>query len=306
MSQPLVSVFSLVYNTKSDYIIDFIKSLRNSTYTNYEYILIDDCSPDKENFNKIKKWIQENNFTCKIIEHDTNRGICASINHAIQVANGKYIFGCSDDLIEPDKISKQVEAFENLPKNFGVIFSDSYFIDADGSRLYGTILGKIPNLYKVPEGDVYERLLESNFIPAISVMVKKSVYEDLGGYDEALKFEDYDMWLRVAKKYKFYFLNAVTCSYRIHAESYSVTNTEWKDDIIKIYAKHIDHPIAQKKIKKIMLDSYYKGKKIPKHILDSYMEKVKDRDLSLYMMRYNVPPLISRLLLFIPRRLKMI
>lgn len=289
MSEPLVSVFSLVYDTKAEYIIEFIKSLRNSTYRNYEYILIDDCSPNKANFEIIKDWIKENKFECKIIEHKSNMGICASINHALQLSRGKYIFGCSDDLIEPDKIKIQVETLENASDDVAVVYSDAYLIDSFGNKLAINFIERARIFSQIPSGTIFDDLLDGNFIPAMSALIKKSIFNDIGIYDENLKYEDYDIWLRISKKHKIIYSNYISCSYRLHSLSYSNTSSEWEKDNIKIYAKHLDNQKAREKFLSLLIKLYLTNERNISQWAKLYIKNFGYTKKELFFIKYNLP-----------------
>src|SRR6188474_3378131 len=100
-SLPLVTVFSLVYNT-GKYVIEAIESVKANNYPNIQHIIIDDCSYDGVSTELVSDWIKENNYNCTFIKHEKNQGICRTLNEILRLAKGKYIFGVSDDLIMPD------------------------------------------------------------------------------------------------------------------------------------------------------------------------------------------------------------
>lgn len=135
MSNPLVTVFTLIYNTNPKYVIEAIESVRANDYSNLQHIIIDDCSPDVAPKQEVKKWIQENNYTCEFYEHDINYGLCKTLNHVLELAKGKYLCACSDDILSPEAIKVGVELLEKLPQNYAGVFSDVYLIDGFSNPL---------------------------------------------------------------------------------------------------------------------------------------------------------------------------
>jgi GT2 family glycosyltransferase len=91
-----------------------------------------------------------------------------------------------------------------------------------------------------PTGDVYRRLLGSNFVPASAALIRRHCLEELGGYDESLVYEDYDMWLRIAERgYLFAHEPGLLANYRILMTSLSASRAcQFSADRIRILKKH--------------------------------------------------------------------
>ena len=123
-----VTVITPVFNNKED-IINAIESIRNQSYVNWEYIIVDDCSRDgtyqliNEYINKLKT------NKIKIIRNAKNRGTYISINKAIKASDGIYItiLG-SDDTFHQDKLKKQVEILDNHPD---IMMTDAWYMRRD-------------------------------------------------------------------------------------------------------------------------------------------------------------------------------
>lgn len=205
----LVSVYIPSYNHEK-YVSDSIKSVLNQTYKNIELIVIDDGSKDNS-VSIIKNLADKYGF--KFI-HRPNKGLCATINQAINLANGKYICGCaSDDVLRLDSIEKRVEFMEKNP-NYAMVYGEAIYLRDDDKQIYITKNAK-------KSGFIFDDLFRSNFIPAGSVMVRKEVFESIGKYDENLKIEDYDMWLRIADKFQIGYINEILYYYRPHENQIS-------------------------------------------------------------------------------------
>jgi len=176
---------------------------------------MDDFSKD-DSVLKINNWINKYSVPCTFIVHNVNVGICKTLNEAISHARGDYISMIStDDVWLSDKIKKQVEVMDNSGPEVGVVYSDAHQIDAHGNLLNKKFIESHRFFDKPPEGYIHSILLEDNFIPAMTTLIKKSCYDKVGYYDEELMFEDWDLWLRISKYFKFVFFKDITAKYRL-------------------------------------------------------------------------------------------
>jgi glycosyltransferase involved in cell wall biosynthesis len=217
-NQPTVSVLTACYN-QSQFVVESLESIRNQTYPNIELIIIDDCSTD-DSVSIIRDWISRNSVKCRFIAHDKNQGVCKTFNEALSYATGKYIsMIAADDVWLPHKTEKQVREMEQLPEDIGVLYTDAIRIDERGNLLPEKFIESLRNFSSMPEGDLFQTLLEKNFIPAMSTLIRKSCYDKVGNYDEKLCYEDYDMWLRISTQYKFKFSPEISTKYRVVSTS---------------------------------------------------------------------------------------
>jgi glycosyltransferase involved in cell wall biosynthesis len=202
-----VTVICLCYN-QALYVEDAVSSVYSQEYDNIELILVDDGSTD--NSAQVIFSIQEKFPDFLFIDHKENKGMCSSFNEALAIASGEYIIDlAADDILLPARISEQVKAFESLNQNYGIVFSDAYLIN-EKKEITGTFY-KRNNLEQlvsaVPEGYVFKELVHSYKICSPTIMVRRSVLIELGGYDESLSYEDYDFFVRSSRNYKFHFVN---------------------------------------------------------------------------------------------------
>ena len=126
-----------------------------------------------------------------------NRGLSAARNRGIAIARGEWIALLdADDTWEPAKSRKQL-AYVQEHLECGLVFCDVFRMDEQGKRS-APILG--PAVAQVPTGRCFERLFLGNFVLVPGVMLRRSVLERVGEFDEQLRsVEDYDMWLRIAE-----------------------------------------------------------------------------------------------------------
>ena len=186
---PLVTVCMSSYNY-AKYIEAALDSLLQQTYPFVELIIIDDCSADGS-VSIINEWINRNNITCNFIVHTTNLGITKTSNELVKLAKGKYIvLFASDDMMRPEKIERQVKILEDAGEEYGMCYSIAATIDEDGNST-----GYYNKEQPPYEGDVLEYFVHGwlTFATPAS-MIRRSVYQLIGYYDERMLLEDYDFW----------------------------------------------------------------------------------------------------------------
>lgn len=216
MTFPLVSVICLCYN-QDQFLIEALDSVLAQTYPNIEIIVADDASTDQsvaiiENYCFRHPKIQ-------FIKNQQNIGNCKTFNRAFAQSKGKYIIDfAADDILLHNRVTEQVQLFEQLDASFGVIYTDAELID-ENSKSLGAYYTHLPNGTLKPTpyaGYIYEQILKNHFISAPTMMMKRTVLEYLGGYDEALAYEDFDFWVRSAKIYQYYFYDKILTQRRLH------------------------------------------------------------------------------------------
>ncbi|KAB2868378.1 MAG: glycosyltransferase, partial [Bacteroidales bacterium] len=203
---PMVSVLALCYN-HSDYLALTLDSIVKQTYTNIQLIIIDDCSQDNS-VEVITRFIEDKEIECVFIKHTENKGICKSLNEAIDFIEGKYyhLIAC-DDILMHNTIERHVSLLENSESNVAVVYSDAILINEKGEFYDNRFIAYHKSYLNAPSGFIFEELINGNFIPAMTVTYKSSALREIGFWDETLVYEDYDMWLRLSRKYKFLFDN---------------------------------------------------------------------------------------------------
>ncbi len=189
---PLVSVVMPTYNGSKG-IKRAILSVLNQSYSNFEIIVVDDCSTDNtvEEVSKIK------DGRIKVYRHSENRNGSAARNTGIRASRGEYVaFLDDDDEWLKDKLSKQVE-----------YLSEKDSLDWGGVLVSHKILygGKYRSVVLEKEGDISKEiyLMQRSLAAGSSLMVRKSVFDDVGLFNEEyLRHQDLEFVLRFLKKYK--------------------------------------------------------------------------------------------------------
>ncbi|MBF9252336.1 glycosyltransferase [Pontibacter sp. 172403-2] len=214
-SLPLVSVICLCYNHER-FLAEALDSVLAQTYPNLEIVVVDDCSTDGS-MDIIKHYLQKYP-QLKFISTGQNRGNCTAFNRGWRASQGDLLVDfATDDVLLPDRVARQVDAFQRLDSSFGVIYSDAEYISDSGGHLY-----LHSSKYKAaPDGDVFAEVLRRYFICPPTMMMRRTVLEQLNGYDETLAYEDFDFWVRSARQYNYFYLPEPTTKRRLHAASLS-------------------------------------------------------------------------------------
>jgi alpha-1,3-rhamnosyltransferase len=217
--QPLVSVIIPSYNHEK-YIEETVNSVINQSYKNIELIIIDDGSKD-QSVNLIEKRIDElvNRFTNFIFISRENKGLSYTLNEAINLCNGKYFSQlASDDLIEADKITKQVEYLERYQK-CGIVYGGAYTINKDGN-----IVGKSNLRRKIYSWSeiYYSKYSIFGLTQLIRIECIQSLKSQYGiVYPPNIKIEDWYLLLRLSKLYEIHKIPFYFGRYRRHENNLS-------------------------------------------------------------------------------------
>jgi glycosyltransferase involved in cell wall biosynthesis len=222
----VVSAIALCYNHES-FLNECLESIRRQNYPNLQIIIADDGSKDASPL-LIRRWIEQNSsLDVTFLHNEQNLGVCKTLNRALAMAQGKYIsMIATDDIWEVDKISDQVRVMESLPEKTGVLYSDAYQIDESGSLLPKRFIRSHREFNRVAEGNIREILWQGNFIPAMTTLIRSSVFERVGMYDENLFYEDWEMWLRISEHYHFAYFPRPTAKYRVVRNSISKSSVD--------------------------------------------------------------------------------
>ena len=192
MNDPLVSIIIPTYN-RAAIVTNAIKSVLEQTYQNFEILVVDDGSIDatQSTLAKIK------DKRVKLISA-SHGGAAAARNIGLKTAQGEYIGFCdSDDLWIASKLELQINYFKQNP-DVDLVFGD--VVSLRGKKIEtASYFGE----RKPHAGHVFNQLLQYNFIPNVSVLVRKSCLDQIGYFNEELKTsEDYELWLRFCLHYK--------------------------------------------------------------------------------------------------------
>ena len=234
---PKISVAMGVYNG-SKYIREAIKSILNQTYTDFEFIICDDCSTDNT-IEIIQEFIKQDNRII-LVGNETNSGLAFSLNNCIAKSKGEYIARMDDDDVSlPDRFKIQVEFLENNP-NYAFVGGCAKLFDNDG------IWGLWEEKVTPDKTDVFKKPCYIH----PTVMMRKKDLQAIGGYTvskHTRRGQDYDLWCKFyAENYIGMNLREILLNYRRDKISYSKSKFKyrWNSYMIKkIWRKKLKLPL---------------------------------------------------------------
>ena len=174
------------YYKKELYVSESVQSILNQSYTNFELILVNDDTENKNFINKISNFDQR----IRLIHNDKNLGAGLSRNKAIVLSKGEYIAFCdSDDLWKKNKLELQL----NFMKKFNLNFSFTSYDIIDENN-------KFLKIRKAPIFVDFKKLRNSCDIGLSTIIAKKNIFKGNKYQFSNLKTkEDYILWLKFAQ-----------------------------------------------------------------------------------------------------------
>ena len=204
----LVSIITPSYNTAA-FLRQTIESVRAQTYTNWEMLIVDDCSTD-ETDDVVASFDDER---IRYFKNERNSGAAVSRNRALREARGKYVaFLDSDDLWTPDKLEKQVRFMQENSVAFS--YTNYEEMDEQGRRT-GV-------LWTGPRRIGRMRMRTFNYMGCLTVMYDREAV-GLVQIADLKKRNDYALWLRVSRKAAAVLLPETLAVYRVRSSG-SITN----------------------------------------------------------------------------------
>jgi glycosyltransferase involved in cell wall biosynthesis len=185
---PRVSVILPTYNRCAS-LLEAIESVAGQSFRDYEIIVADDGSSDET-----AERLAAHSAPIRAIRLEHSGRPAVARNHALAAASGDLIaFLDDDDRWSPAKLARQVALFDNRPA-IGFAYHDFQLVDT-GSGLSKRALSARQKL----DGYIFDALIHDCFLQPSTVMVRRSLLEKSGLFDESLEIvEDYDLWLRLA------------------------------------------------------------------------------------------------------------
>jgi glycosyltransferase involved in cell wall biosynthesis len=212
MSAPTVSVVMSAYNEER-YLGSAMESLLDQTFDDFEVIVVDDGSKDRTP----EILASYDDPRVRVVRQE-NRGLIASLNRGVDLAQGRYIARMDgDDIAYPERLARQV-AFLDAHPDVGLLGTAFDEIDGDG-RVIGC------RRYPTEDADLRRILIRYNPFFHSSVMMRRELLQRVGGYIEApdlVLVEDYDLWFRLARVTRLAGLPDVLVARRYHGGNLSV------------------------------------------------------------------------------------
>jgi len=219
-SRPLWSVLIPTHNCAKYLEQTLISVLRQDRGSDQmEIIVIDDFST-KDNPGEVVQRLGKGRV--RFIRQDKNVGKARNYQTGLNASRGRLIHQLhGDDLVDYGYYVSMEGAFDQYPE-VGAIFCESEYIDANGQAKGRT--GKERKTIGILENWL-DRLVIAQRIQTPSIVVRREVYESLGGFDSRLpNFEDWEMWVRTATRYSFGFNPDVVAKYRVYSANTSASS----------------------------------------------------------------------------------
>lgn len=257
---PFFTVIIPLYN-KEKYIENAIKSILNQTFTDYELLIVNDCSTDKS----IAIASSFTSEKVRIVHHDKNSGLAATRNTGIKKATSNYVtFLDADDLWKPHFLEKIFHLIQNFQE--ARIFATNYEEIWDK-----TIKNPHNGSESLPENFIgYVNFFKINLKQGIynhgSICLHKEVYEKVGYYNESIQLsQDLDFNIRANFHFKLAYDNSVQMSYFMQTDN-QLTRSSLQNKTIPDYDKYEDWTKTNTDLKKYLdFERYVLGKRLKKN-----------------------------------------
>lgn len=213
--KPLVSVLMCVFNAEN-YLDEAIESILQQTFSDFEFIILDDGS--KDNSLKIIQKHAARDRRIRVISRE-NRGIIPSRNELLAESKGEYVAVMdADDIALPNRFNLQVQYLRSHQEVLGV-GGNYHVIDSKGRFL---------TTFSLPEtNDEIQKMMLVGHTAILhpTSMFRSNAIKAIGGYDPDYHLvEDLDLWLRLGEKGQIANLNVPVLKYRLHGNSISEQN----------------------------------------------------------------------------------
>lgn len=214
----LISVIMSTYNETEQQLSASIRSILHQSYANLEFIIVND-NPNNGDLRAILAKYAQEDSRIVLVENPQNIGLVNSLNRAISYTHGRYIARMdADDIATVNRLSRQLSYLKNNELDF--VGGQIHFIDEESNSLKYTM--KIPTLHD----QIRRGMRWGGCIPHPTWLLKREVYEVLGGYRQIPHCEDYDFILRALKVgFRVGNVPFVVLNYRIRTTGISVSNS---------------------------------------------------------------------------------
>lgn len=245
---PKVSVIVPTFNS-GEYIRETLLSIQAQDYYDYEIIVVDDASTD--NTEEVVNSMNSNKISY-ISLPENHGGPSKARNIGVMKARGTYIaIFDSDDIMLSGRLSTAVSVLDSFP-DVAMTFTDiRKFDETSGDHpenflkqydLFAALKNErmSDNVYIINNEQAFNCLFYENFISTSSVTVRKSIFDQVGFFDEELtNADDLDLWFRISHRYNLAFVDTATVKYRVREGSISGRGAKLANNRIRVYRKRM-------------------------------------------------------------------
>ena len=229
---PMVSVI-LPTHDRPDFLREALESLQNQHFKNFEVLVINDgelpVEPILAEFPAV---------SCRSLRTPSpHRGPAATRNLGLEAACGKYIaFLDDDDRFYPDHLELLVR-FATIHGAM-VVYADSYEVS---QKLVDGKWESYQRQTRYSEDFNRDKFLMTNYVPILNFLIRREALEQVGFFDEALyTLEDWDLWIRLSRRFVFLHLAGNTAEYRVRPEGRITTTAQFLPAQRYIFDKYAD------------------------------------------------------------------
>jgi glycosyltransferase involved in cell wall biosynthesis len=235
-----VSVLMSVYNG-STYLQESIDSILNQTFSDFEFVIIDDCSTDDTW--SILTQNAERDQRIILIKNDQNLGLTKSLNKGLNIVKNDFVARQdADDISLPQRLEREVSVLTQIPNC--VMVSCHIQVILGGNKKVVEVMDRSCS----PEQASWYLLFYNRIGGHSQVMYRRNIVLELGGYSEAWPYtEDYELWCRLSRtKRKIIILPEVLLTYRRHNQSISAQKSnEQQTNCNRLVQLNIAHLIGE-------------------------------------------------------------
>ncbi|MBN3582911.1 glycosyltransferase [Algoriphagus aestuarii] len=220
----LVSIICICFNHE-EWMEECLESVRLQDYPYKELIIVNNGSSD-DSLETIQKWVKENKTSLKIelISHSEPQPYLKVFNEVLMNLDSQYVIDLAgDDVLYPDHLSISISILKSS-RNTAFVFSDAYILDEN--QVVKTFYKRTTSgdlVHEIETRKIYETIIQRYFICSPTVVFNRHILVKEGGYDESLSYEDFDIQVRLARKYPLEFSDHVGVLKRKHSNSLSST-----------------------------------------------------------------------------------
>jgi len=245
-SSPRVSVVIPAYNAAAT-LSETLASVFAQTFTDYEVVVVDDGSTDST-----REVLARYHDRVRVLSKMNEGKPASTRNLGVRNARGDYVaFLDADDRWRPEKLELQVAVLDQNPA-VGLVYTGAVVIDAEGREL------KVRSCSPEARGRIDRLLSVRNVMVGSSVVARRRAIEEAGGFDENLtSIENWDLWVRIARRWSVEFVDQPLTLYRVHAGNRSADVELRKRNIFRIIAKNHDPRDRSREARRLRRDAYF-------------------------------------------------
>ena len=265
MIMPKVSVIMATYNHAA-FVAQAIDSVLSQRDVDFEFIIADDGSVDRTR--EVVASIQDKRI--RFFPNEVNRGACVVTNELIERSSGEFIalINSDDYWIDGDKLAYQLHIMRDNPA-IGACFGRARFVDKDSGGILKSWLpfGTIFDQENRSQGAWLRRFFDwGNCICHPTMMIRASCYKEVGLYNNRLRqLPDFDMWIRLIKRYPIYISERNLINFRImpgeNVSSQTATNS------IRTMNEHY-----------LIADTFFDNVEV-EHLIDGFGDVLRHKDI---------------------------